>query len=340
MKAILLVIFLTATRVCAGEFPIGLYGVSPDLPLKLIAEACFTHILPASRGHEDQQILISAARAASLRVVGFPDAISSVSGPLRVSAWYVSDEPDINNETPEAIRRQADGIRRKDPHTPLVLVVGEGRRAAEYAESVDAVMVDWYPVPHLPLASLGDEIGTAVSQVPNRPIWAVVQSMDWRDYPQRDSNKPRIGRFPTQGELRFMAFHSVVRGASGVFFFKMSKNGHQGITLLNSPEHWQALRSVTRELGTLRPFFEASNGERLTLEGLEGRRWRKGGRELVILLNNSSLPVTLPAAYQSGRFKTLFEAQLRPSDALPAGRLHANQVFILIASKSIFQSWP
>lgn len=317
MKNALIAIFLLPGITEAREFPIGLYGISSTKVLAEIAEAGFTHIIPASKLHADQVSLAKASRQVGLHLVGFPEPLPiSLSNGFPVSAWYLSDEPDVNQESPEEIRRQAARVRDWDPRTPLVLVVGAGSRAAEYADSVDAVMVDWYPVPHLPLASVGAEIATAVSQVPNKPIWAVLQSMDWRDYPQRDPKVPRIGRFPTQRELRLMAYHSIVRGAAGVFFFEFRKRGIDGVCLLDIPEQWQALRTVARELRIMKPFFEASPGTNLRLDGLEGKSWRRHGRTLVLLVNPTQSALRIPDSLRMGGYSTLFIGALHAEEVL------------------------
>lgn len=304
MKTLLLLLSVPA---CA-EFHIGLYNLSVPKASEEVAAAGFTHILSGDPAVNE------AARRHGLEIVGIPrpaESKRSTSAPS-VAAWYIADEPEINRQSPEDIARIAAAVRRWDPGAPLTLVVGDARYAGVYAPSVDALMVDWYPVPHLPLGSVGDQISMAVSQAAGKPVWAVLQAMDWKDYPQRDPKKPRIGRFPTHEELRFMTYHAVLRGASGVYFFEFLRRSVPGETLLDNPERWQTLKRVVGELSALRAFFAAGPGESMSLTGLEGRRWRDGTRNLTILLNPTPSPASIPKEFLEGPWHAFADSRLEP----------------------------
>lgn len=317
---------LAASSALAGEFPIGLYNVPTPESLAAVAAAGFTHILPAG----NQEAVSEAARSLGLAVVGFPrPGEPSPAHGAHTAAWYLADEPEINGQSPETIARLAADVRRWDPRTPVVLVVGDGARAADYAASVDAIMVDWYPVPHLPLESFGAQISTALAAVGATPVWGVVQAMDWRDYPQRDPRRERIGRFPTHAELRFMSLDAVVRGASGLFFFECQRRSSPGQTLLDFPERWQAVARVAQELRTVKPWLEAGPGTPLTYASLEGRRWRARKKDLVVLINRGTSPTRIPAEYLEGGWAAVFESAIDPRRALQGGALPPKQVLIL-----------
>lgn len=295
MRALLLLL----TTPVSAEFPIGLYNLTVPEACEEVAATGFTHVL------SDDPAVIKAARSHGLQVLGIPQPTESKrsTSALSVAAWYIADEPEINRQSPEDIARIAAAVRRWDPDAPLTLVVGDARYARVYAPSVDALMVDWYPVPHLPLGSVGDQVSMAVSQSNGKPVWAVLQAMDWRDYPQRDPKKPRIGRFPTYAELRFMSYHAVLRGATGVYFFEFQRRSAPGETLLDYPERWQALKRVVRELADLKDFFAAGPGETMPLDGLEGRLWASGARKLAILLNPTLSPVPIPKEFLGRRWQ-------------------------------------
>lgn len=315
----------------ARDFPIGLFGVPSDAPLEEISRAGFTVVLPSATDPGPQMDLAKRAAREGLALVGFPGDAAKAHAPAAswpVSGWYLADEPEVNNVPPAEIRRQADELRRWDPKRPAVLVVGEGRAAADYAAALDELWVDWYPVPHLPLETLGREVSVAVSSAAGKPVVAVVQAMDWRDYPQRNPHKPRVGRFPTFRELRFMAYHAVLRGAAGVYFFEFRKRSQPGKTLADYPEHWEAVRRVASELNALRPFF-SSEGTMLTVGALEGRRWRHDGRELIVLLNPTQAAVPIPADLFSGGLWTVFEKRVAAAEAFPGRALAPNQVAVL-----------
>lgn len=307
MKTLLLLFSITVN----AEFHIGLYNLTVPIASEEVAAAGFTHVLS---GDPD---VTEAARRHGLKIVGIPRPTESKrsTSASAVAAWYIADEPEINRQSPEDIARIAAAVRRWDPGTPLTLVVGDARYSRLYAPSVDALMVDWYPVPHLPLGSVGDQVSMAVSQAGGKPVWAVLQAMDWKDYPQRDPQKPRIGRFPTHEELRFMTYHAVLRGASGVYYFEFQRRSVPGKSLLDYPERWQTLKSVVKELSVLKTFFAPDPGERLPFDVLEGRRWQKGGKGLAVLLNPTSTPIPLPKEFLEGPWQALFSVSLDPERA-------------------------
>jgi hypothetical protein len=291
-----------------AEFHIGLYNLTRPKAAEEVAAAGFTHVLSG-----DPDVLAASLRQ-GLKVLGIPRPNDSPRSPsaFPVAAWYIADEPEINRQSPEDVARISDAVRRWDPGTPLALVVGDARFVGAYAPSIDAMMVDWYPVPHLALSSAGDQVSVAVAQAGGKPVWAVLQAMDWRDYPQRDPKKPRIGRFPTPGELRFMTYHSVVRGAAGVYYFEFQIRSTPGKTLLDYPERWQALKDVVKELSTLKEFFGGGSSEPVPMNGLEGRLWRHGGKKLAVLVNATSVPASIPKEFQASRWHALFSASLAP----------------------------
>jgi len=303
---------LLFTLPASAEFHIGLYNLTVPHASKEVSAAGFTHIL------SDDPAVTEAARRHGLKIVGIPrptESRRSTSAPS-VAAWYIADEPEINRQSPGDIARIAAAVRSWDPGAPLTLVVGDARHARVYAPWVDVLMVDWYPIPHLPLGSVGDQVSTAVSQAGGKPVWAVLQAMDWRDYPQRDPNKPRIGRFPTHTELRFMTFQAMLRGASGVYYFEFQRRSVPGKTLLDYPERWQALKRVVGELSALKAFFAAGPGETMAVTGLEGRRWQDGSRTLVVLLNSSPSPAAIPKEFLGEPWQALANSPLNPGREL------------------------
>lgn len=324
-------LLLAAGTASTGGFPIGLYGVPPEAPFEELTEAGFTALLPAATEPEAQFAMAQAARRAGLDMYGIPSPEVMALRPAAswsVAGWYLADEPEVYRVPPGEIGRQAAALRAWDPRKPLVLVVGEGRAAADYAPHVDQVWVDWYPVPHLLLASTGWEISAAKAASSGKPVLAVIQTMDWKDYPQRDPRKPRIGRFPSAHELRFMAYHAVIRGASGLYFFEFRKRNHPPKTLLDYPEQWQALRRVVREVKMLAPILAESEGEALAVAPLEGRRWRYPKGELVVIANPSDKEAPLPSDFLAGRYRTVFEDRLAVREAIPSGMLRPGRVLV------------
>lgn len=324
MKLVFTVLFLVLP--VRASFPIGIINVAAPEAIPEIAAAGFTHILG------DSQAISHTAHRAGLKVIAIPRFIGSAedSSAPAVAAWYISDEPEVNRQSTATISRIASEVRRWSPETPLTLVVGEGKYAAAYAPFVDVMMLDWYPVPHLPLESAGEQVSVAVNLSAGKPVWAVLQAMDWRDYPQRDPKKPRIGRFPTLEEIRFMSYHAILRGASGIFYFEFIRRYSDGETLLNYPERWGHLKNIVGELKSLKPFFELGAGEHLEAPGLEAKVWRRKGERVAVYLNPTPQVATLPQSALDDSWKAAFEETDEVSKAFPKGRLGAYKVAVLI----------
>lgn len=302
MIAATLLAILELQSTAAIQFPIGLYNVSRSTDIPEILTAGVTHIIP----NGDKVAVAEAARARGIGIIDLPENSEPPSArAYPIAAWYIADEPEINRQSTAVIAAISADIRRRDPLTPRVLVVGAGKFASGYADSVDYLMVDWYPVPHLPLRSLGDNVAEAKSLSGSTPVWAVIQAMDWRDYPQRDPKKPRIGRFPSRSEMRFMTFHAIANGASGIFFFEFQRRPLPGKTLLDSPEHWDSLKSVLLELQSLRRFFASSRKESREVGDVEWSSWETEGSSLTIVLNPTDEPKPFPEGVLTGPHRDL-----------------------------------
>ncbi|MDE2236553.1 MAG: hypothetical protein KGK30_01570 [Elusimicrobia bacterium] len=181
----------------------------------------------------------------------------------------------------------------------MALVVGDGRTAARYAPAADIMMVDWYPVPHLPLESVGWNVRWTIEGSGGRPVWAVVQAMNWKDYRQHDPSKPRIGRFPTYTEMRFMAYDAIAEGASGIWFYSYRRP--DGSLRSENPEHWGRVTAVVAELAFVRKLVARARPlpspvpEAPAFAGLVGRAWERHGEDYALIVNASGAPAALPA---------------------------------------------
>ncbi len=304
---------LAACAKPAPFFPVGLYGVDDPKALASLREAGFNAIQSYSRDAALLSGLARAARSAGLRALFHPDALMSSGAAARgvpLAAWYLVDEPDVQRMAPEALARREAEVKAWSGGATTAFVLGDGRAAERYAGSGDVLMVDWYPVPHLPLTSVGEQVRRTVEAAKGRPVWAVIQAFDWRDYPQHDPRKPRIGRFPDLVELRFMSYLALIEGARGLWFFSYRRPS--GLTLADSPELWWPVTSVAREVSLLAPAL--AEGRRLGTPpalgaGLKGLMLSHAGRTYYLLANASAARVPLPAYYRDARFRPLFEVR-------------------------------
>jgi len=298
--------------------PLGLYAVADPAALAPIHHAGFNAIVPAAPDAEALHRLADACAMEGLALLmpppftqtlsGHPTAEhAAVEGP--VLAWYLADEPDVTGMTEDQLVALDQRTKKAFPGPPTAFVVGDGGDALCYAKAADILMVDWYPVPHRPLTSVGDHVRWTVDAAKGRPVWAMIQAYDWRDQAQRNPNVPRIGRFPTTGEIRFMSYLALARGAQGLFYFQFAKPG--GKTLLDFPDQWYALTLVVHELSQLASVM--ARGVSLpakpgSIPGLTARAWRDAGagEEVLVLVNESEdRAATVPPILRQDRWAPL-----------------------------------
>jgi len=322
------------------DFPIGIFGVEKPSQLPALKEAGFDVAQTYRTDADFLEKLAREARRLDMKLLVPPDLLRA-SRPVDTSgwplaAWYLQDEPDVSRTPPEELKNWAHEVRAKDPRRAQAFSVGQGRAVRLYGEIGDVLMVDWYPVPHLPLDSVAEQVGLAVAALPaGKPLWAIVQAFNWKDSPQGFKRGMRIGRFPTRNEIRFMAYSVIVRGARGVFFFTLKKPG--GRSLLEVPEEFQAVSRVALELRAMKDVFGRGRATPLPAQlpdGMEGRCWTSGFRSYLVLLNRrTKLPLPVPDELLGGGWRPLFEVRRDAKDLLrqSGGRflLQPSQVLVL-----------
>lgn len=311
-------------RASASRFPIGIYNVGDPKHLKNLSEDGFDSFYAAAPDAETLQRLSREARKRGMRMITSPHPFRQ--GPVSqtrgwpMDAWYLQDEPDVNGTSAETLADWSAAVRKWDPERLQTFVIGQGAAAAKYGKIADILMLDWYPVPHLKLESVAQQIDLAYSHMPRgKPLWMVIQAFDWREEKQRDPGKPVQGRFPTHAEIRLMSYQAVVHGAKGLFYFRLHKPS--GGTLFDAPELWQAVARVSREIKALQPILEKGKVVQLPyapyINSVEARTWHYRGRDYAIVLNGrGDVLRKIPDEFLSGRWRPLFETRRDPRDLL------------------------
>lgn len=331
----------SSSRSALTRFPIGIYDVGDPKFLGLLSASGFDSCTAHAKDAAGLRALAQEARQRGMRLIMAPNAIMdqpvSATRGWPVDAWYLQDEPEVNGVSPETLEALSAKTRRWDFHRPQAFVVGNGSGATQYGRIGDIFMLDWYPVPHLKLDSVADQIDAAYKSLPaGKPLWMVLQAFDWREDVQRDPRKPRAGRFLDHAEMRFMSWLAVVHGAKGLFFFRLEHPG--GGTLLDQPELWQAVSRIAAELKSLKPVLEKGTQVQLSFSsdpgGVEAKAWHYRGRDYAVVLNRSGTEArNMPAELLKPDWKALFEERRDVKDSLErsgdAWRLRPYQVMIL-----------
>ena len=320
IKFLLAGFLLFAIRAAAAPFPICIYGVNHPADLPVIKEAGFSCIQSYEKSPEKLVPLAAAAAANGMQVVFYPNKIigstyQNIAQDWPILAWYLVDEPDVWKWPRSRVIEASEKARSAFPKHPNTLVIGQGRTATPFYDLPDNLMVDWYPVPHLALTSFGDNVRWAKEGQQNtgagqKPLWGVVQIFNWKEYKQHRPDNDRIGRFPTEDEIRFMSYDGIVNGASGLFYFIFTS---QGVALPQAqPEWWARVTAVIKELAALREVLE--NGTQVpTPVALSApfvaKTFQYRKHLYTILLNRSNQAAAIPKPFLKKKYQLISAGQ-------------------------------
>lgn len=303
------------------DFPVCMYGITGPEELPVIERAGFNCFQTYVREPARLAGLAAGAAKLGLRMVAPPDevigsAYGKRAGNWPMLAWYLYDEPEVRRLPPEELRRLDRRVKEWNRGGRTAFVMGEGVAAYTYGAAADVLMVDWYPVPHLPLESVGQQIALA-REISGKPVWAVLQAFDWAGYPQRRVRK--VGGFPTFTQLRFMTYLALARGAAGIFYFQYSTAGDG--RLPDNPARWAMLTKMADELGRLGPLIaggEPAEPPAGLAPDLAAFSFRAKGRKYLVLLNPSPAGIPLNAGALK-EWRPLFEEKRGVDELLPGG---------------------
>ena len=168
-------------------------------------------------------------------------------------------------ETMETFYRMA---RDNDPYHPLWFneaPVGLVSELKAYAKNTcDVFGVDIYPLGAPHGTDLGDRSMTVVGLHTDRcmeaveyrkPVWMILQGFSWTHMRRPARFKPASevpdAIYPTYEQTRFMAFNSILHGATGIQYHYL------GYTVHVPDEFWKGIRRTTLELKYLTPVLTA-----------------------------------------------------------------------------------
>ena len=301
----------------AREFPLCLYGVTNPADLKTVKKAGFSCIQAYRSDPVQLEALAKEAKKLGLKVVFYPNKILGTPYEQKarnwpVLAWYLVDEPDVHRWSRERVQQAHQAAKQAFLNHPTALVIGQGRTAVPYYDIPDVMMMDWYPVPHLPLTSFGDNVrytkeGLERAGMQDHPLWGVVQAFDWIHYEQYRPDNDRIGRFPTTQEIRFMSYDGILNGATGLFYYTF--NHLKEPMPKSAPQYWERVKTVVKELAKFKKIIEkgtlVSNPADINLP-LKMQTWQYKGNTYSVLLNASNGAVPVPDALLKKDYKPLY----------------------------------
>ncbi len=302
-----------------AEFTIGLYDVKTSADIVNAKEAGFNCVQSYDSSPETIKILAEESEKNEMKLVIYPDKIikdkkyKTEAQKYPVKAWYLYDEPDVWSLPREKLISMNETAKKMYPNTNTVFVIGEGFTDEPYYDIADILMVDWYPVPHLPLESFGENVALAKQGLimvgkDTKDLWAVVQMFDWKEYKQHRKDTDRIGRFPKKEEIRFMSYDAIFNGATGLFYFNYYSNGKPLPEA--KPKEWAKVVEVVQEMSFVGEIID--NGKEIENpaeieEPLKAKSFEYGGIKYTFIINPTSERQTLPPLFFQPQFDVIYE---------------------------------
>ena len=301
-----------------AEFVIGLYGVKTSTDVIKAKEAGFNCVQTYVKNPDVIDLLAGEAKNNEIKLIAYPDKVFSskyreIASKYPIKAWYLFDEPDVWNLSREeviALNKKAKTIY---PKNETAFVIGEGLTEMSYYDIGDILMVDWYPVPHLPLESFGENVALAkrclkmIGQS-SKELWGVVQIFNWKEYKQFRPDEDRIGRFPKKEEIRFMSYDAIFNGANGVFYFTCYSENEP--LYETKKEKWKDVVDVIQEMSFIAEIID--NGKEIENpieieEPLKAKSFEYGGIKYTVIINPTSKKQTLPIFFFQSQFDVIYE---------------------------------
>ena len=197
-------------------------------------------------------------------------------------AWYIADEPNGNGLAPDSLLSIYNLVRETDPWHPVsVVFTPPFLSSLKYADALDIVMADPYPVPELPVSF----VGNITSQLTrafygSKPVWVVPQAFGGGEIWKRE---------PTIQELRSMTYQAIINGAKGIQYFI-----RQGLNIFpKSTALWGECGKMAMEVGELTPWLlseEKSPKVTVTNPDITARSFSYRGKLLILAVNKKNAP--------------------------------------------------
>jgi hypothetical protein len=216
--------------------------------------------------------------------------------------WYVSDEPNGNNITPEELEEIYRTVRENDPWHPVSIVfMAPFMSSKKYADALDIIMADPYPIPDLPATTVGETTILLKTEFKGkRPLWIV---------PQAFGGGELWGREPTVQEIRSMTWQAIINGATGIQYFI-----RQGLNYFpKSSAVWSECGRISVEVAELTPWL-LSDEETIPVnsysKSISVSSRLHNGQLIIMAVNKINEPVSSSiriSGVYNGKARVLFE---------------------------------
>jgi hypothetical protein len=173
--------------------------------------------------------------------------------------------------------------------------------ARKYANALDIVMADPYPIPNLPVTIAGDVAEALETEFKGKkPVWIIPQAFGGGELWQRE---------PTLQEIRSMTWQSIINGATGIQYFV-----RQGLNYFpKSAAMWSECGRMSVEVAELTPWL-LSDEENIPVssssKNISVTSRVHNGQLLIIAVNKINEPVSVSFRFNGkygGKARVMFE---------------------------------
>jgi len=211
--------------------------------------------------------------------------------------WYLADEPELGAHPPEVFVKLYRFVRELDPHHPITIVLAHPELAPFYANAMDIVMVDPYPVPYRPLTMVSDWVDAVQRTLDyTMPAWLVPQAF------------PVNGNSPIAKQERVMTWLGLIHGATAVQYFIWAPERHPA-----SHAAWDAAREMAPECTELSAaLLSAEPRPRVTssVPSVHAGAWLEAGKTTILIANTTdetqAVRLELPDLDFTGKARVMF----------------------------------
>jgi len=196
-------------------------------------------------------------------------------------AWYIADEPDGRNLSPDSLLGVYKLIKELDPYHPVSMVISSPRNAAEFRDVMDIVMTNPNPIPQGKLKEVKDytDIIKDVFWL-QKPVWIVPQDFGGNEWWQRE---------PTQNEVRAMTYMAIIHGATGIqYFIRSGPNSFPKSTAM-----WDECGAMALEIAELTPDILSPHPAPVLIPDspeIHAKAWNRAGIVTIAVVNEKNEP--------------------------------------------------
>jgi hypothetical protein len=239
------------------NFPLGWYDSVDNLntPAKIAKEG-INIVIPytGERSTQEVKAYLDRAKTAGLKViveiprkavrVGKTEEViqfvQQFKGHPATFGWYLYDEPDYVQLSPNILGRLYQSIKAEDREHPVAIAFTKLERVEPYLKALDIVMFSKYPSNYNEAEFSGLQGGIFAKIAKNAALVAQNKSQFWfilqgygEDKYGRQGQKNK--RLPTAAEQKYMLYSTVLAKADGLFFWTHYRSRQEWINSVLTP---------------------------------------------------------------------------------------------------------